>query len=357
MKKIIVVLFISALLLILGLAVKPAVCGPTVVEVDPSLIEYNADATGQQFTVAVKIVDVTNLYGFDIKFRWNTTFLDYVSHSVRVPNDTYPDGVLWNPVISVMNEVNTTAGTYWIVYTSRWPAPSFNGTGTVFTMTFSVIRHPVQPEPDANITLELYSTDLSAPDAQPIPHTTQNGTVMLYALSVRHDIAVTNVKSLKTIVSQGFTCNVTVAVTNQGDITETFNVTAYANATAIATSINITLLSGNPTNITFTWNTTGFAYGNYTVSGYAWPVPGETNISNNNVTDGLVLVALAGDITGPNGWPDGKVDIRDVSYAAKRFGTDPSKPLWDPNVDINNDGKIDIKDISTIAKRFGQHYP
>jgi len=30
---------------------------------------------------------------------------------------------------------------------------------------------------------------------------------------------------------------------------------------------------------------------------------------------------LPGDITGPNGVPNGKVDIRDVSYVAKRFGT------------------------------------
>jgi len=170
-------------MLFLGLAVaaNPVVGGATVVKVDPPLIEYRANATGQQFNVAIKIVDVTNLYGFDIKFRWNTTFLDYVSHSVRVPKNTYPDGVLWNPILFQKDEVNTTAGTYLIAYASGWPAPSFNGTGTVFNMTFRVKYHPLQQT--ANITLELYSTDLSNNAAEPISHTRQHGTVILYALS------------------------------------------------------------------------------------------------------------------------------------------------------------------------------
>ncbi len=66
-------------------------------------------------------------------------------------------------------------------------------------------------------------------------------------------------------------------------------------------------------------------------------------------------MSLPGDITGPNGWPDGKVDMRDMTYLAKHFGTDPSKPLWDPNADINGDGRIDMRDIGIAAKRFGQH--
>jgi len=156
--------------------------GATVVKVDPPLIEYNTNATGQQFTIAVKIADVTNLYGFDIKLGWNTTFLEHVSHSVRVPKDTYPDGVLWNPIIPpIEDEVNASAGTYWVAYASRWPAPSFNGSGTAFTITFKVKYHPAQYT--ANITLELYSTDLAFPDASPIPHTRENGAVILYALA------------------------------------------------------------------------------------------------------------------------------------------------------------------------------
>lgn len=63
---------------------------------------------------------------------------------------------------------------------------------------------------------------------------------------------------------------------------------------------------------------------------------------------------------GQDFWPDDTVDMRDVSYVAKRFGAEPPKQvrlLWDPNADINGDGKIDMKDTSICAKHFGEHYP
>jgi hypothetical protein len=183
MNKILAMLLVSMLFASLGVAINPVASGSTIVKVDPSLIEYYEDATGQQFTVAIEIVDVINLYGFDLNFRWNTTYLDYVSHSIHVPKDTYSDGILWNPIIPIKDEVNASAGTYWIAYTSRWPAPSFNGSGTVFTMTFKVKYHPVQPEPTANITLELYSSDLADKGGRLMPHARQNGTVILQALS------------------------------------------------------------------------------------------------------------------------------------------------------------------------------
>ena len=100
----------------------------------------------------------------------------------------------------------------------------------------------------------------------------------------------------------------------------------------------------------FTWNTTGLSYGNYTLSARTLPFPVTT--SNNCV----ILVTIPGDLTGPNGIPNGKVDMRDVAYVARRFGTTPSSALWDPNADIDDDGKIDMKDIAIVAGNFGQYY-
>ena len=56
----------------------------------------------------------------------------------------------------------------------------------------------------------------------------------------------------------------------------------------------------------------------------------------------------------------GLLDIRDISYIAKRFGTTPASPNWDPIADVTGptpmvpDGKVDIKDISLAAKNFGK---
>ena len=180
-----------------------------------------------------------------------------------------------------------------------------------------------------------------------------------------HDVAVTNVTSSKTVVGQGFSAGINVTVVNQGDYPEAFNATAFANATIIG-SENVTLPAGNSTIVTFTWNTTGFAYGNYTVSAYAWPVPTETDTANNNCTGGWVYVSIIGDITGgtPNLLdfvPDGKVDMKDIGVVARFFGQ--NVPPAPSNCDITGptlgvpDGIIDMRDIGLAARHFGDHYP
>jgi hypothetical protein len=50
---------------------------------------------------------------------------------------------------------------------------------------------------------------------------------------------------------------------------------------------------------------------------------------------------------------DGKDDMKDVSKAAKAFGSSFGHPRWDWAADWNRDGKVDMKDISAIAKKFG----
>jgi hypothetical protein len=166
-----------------------------------------------------------------------------------------------------------------------------------------------------------------------------------------HDVAVTNVTASKTVVGQGYGVNVTVTAADLGDYPETFNITVYANTTVIA-SQNVTLSSGNSTDITFTWNTTSFAYGNYTIGAYAWPVSGETNMANNNFTGGNVTVTIPGDING-----DGTVDIYDAILLSGAFNSQPGSTNWNPNADINGDGTVDIYDAIIQSAYFNQRYP
>jgi peptide/nickel transport system substrate-binding protein len=168
-----------------------------------------------------------------------------------------------------------------------------------------------------------------------------------------HDIGVTNFVTLKTVVGQGFCLCIEVKILNYGMYTETFNVTAYANTTVIATQ-TITLANRNSTTITFTWNTTGFAKGNYTIRAYAWPVLDETDTENNNLVDGLIKVTVIGDING-----DFKVDIKDLVLVIKHYGSYPGHPIkpWNPNADVNCDNKVDIKDLVLLIKHYGEHYP
>jgi hypothetical protein len=249
-----------------------------------------------------------------------------------------------------------------------------------------------------------------------------------------HDIATTDVALSKTVVGQGYTMYIMVTVENQGDFTETFNVTAYYNQTAImieqwpdgansqifwsmgdvnrdgyidnwdvyettqafntrpgnprwnpdfdinsdgivnmkdiSTCIQnfgkdiwtflglpklienqriVTLPSGNSSIITFRWNTTGVVEGNYTISAYAWPVPGETDMVDNTSIDGVIYVGIPGDING-----DGIVDIYDAIKLAGAINSKLYDPIWNANADINSDANVDIYDAIILAGNYGK---
>jgi len=168
-----------------------------------------------------------------------------------------------------------------------------------------------------------------------------------------HDLAVTDVSSSKTVVGQRLTLNVSVCVGNQGDFVETFNVTADANTTIIGTFENVTLASGDAETLIFTWNTTGFAKGNYTINAYAWPVPGETDTTDNTiVAEKRVCVSIPGDVD-----CDFHVDLYDAVKLLKIYGAKKGQPEYDPNCDIDGDAIIYLYDAVILLTNYGRKDP
>ena len=163
-------------------------------------------------------------------------------------------------------------------------------------------------------------------------------------------MAVTDIKSSKTVIGQGYKGNITVTAENHGGFTETFDVTAYANTTIIASQA-VTLTSGNFTTITFTWNTTGFAYGNYSISTVADIVLGETDTEDNNFTDGWVFVSIPGDING-----DQYVNAKDAVLLGTAFSANQGQFSFNPNADINDDQWCNAKDAVTLGTHFNEHW-
>ena len=194
-----------------------------------------------------------------------------------------------------------------------------------------------------------HSIMIKVNDAQAIPEADFSNNQAQTSMTVLvDDVAIANVTYAKNVVVQGFSFNVSVTVANDGDFTETFNVTVYANATIIA-SQNVTLSTGDSTTVTFTCNTTGLAKGNYTISAYATPVQGETDTADNMFSDGWVFISIPGDINADN-----TVNIIDIVRVALAFGAVPANPNWDPNADINGDEVINIVDIVIVALHFGE---
>jgi hypothetical protein len=166
-----------------------------------------------------------------------------------------------------------------------------------------------------------------------------------------HTVSIANVTTFKkTVVGQGYPINVTVTAENLS--TETSNVAVNATTTTIGTQTLNDKLNGAPTTLTFVWNTSGCSYGNYTISACAWPVPGETNPTDNAFVDGSVLVTVPGDLNG-----DLKVTLQDLVILALAYRSKPGDANWNPNSDIDNNGVVGLSDLVILAVHYGQHHP
>jgi len=143
------------------------------VYVDP---ENVTKSVGETFAIDIVVADVADLYGVDIQFRWDPTILEYVSHTAKIPVEDYLDGILHEPGMFVTNIVDPVAGTYSVAYACMDPAPVFDGTGIIFSMTFNVTKTggcalEFPKDPRTGVPL----TELSGVTGWPMTHTCQDG--------------------------------------------------------------------------------------------------------------------------------------------------------------------------------------
>ena len=352
MNKTHILVYLLLCLSILSLPVCTVWSSPeTAVAVDPPTSIVSVPLT---FSINVNITNVINLTSWQLDLYYRRLVLNCTS-AVEGPFLQTGGGTYFSATIT--NNYNSTHG-HLLAYCTLLGMTLVNGGGVILTVTFKAVGAGISSLSLANTKLG----DEKIPP-QPIPHVDYGGTVT--ANGTAHDVEVRDVMSYKNVIGLGHCSNVTVTVADPGGYGETFNVTVYVNATVIAKIVNITLFSAQLIVQDILWNTTGFAYGKYTLKAVADTVPNETNTDNNNFTDGLIWVAGLGDLTGGTNnaldfVPDGKVDIVDVAVVAKFFGQ--KVPPAPGNVDAGGstfgepDGHIDITDVATVAKQFGKHY-
>jgi len=109
-----------------------------------------------------------------------------------------------------------------------------------------------------------------------------------------HDVAVIAVRPATDKVYEGEVLNIYVIVASKGNYTETFNVTAYSDSTLIGMQTVQNLTYGRTRELTYAWDTKGVINKTYIIKAIASMVEGETNLANNNLTDGTVTVYLLG---------------------------------------------------------------
>lgn len=117
----------------------------TVIKVSP---ENGSAIIGSNFTVYVEILNVKDLFGLDVQLSWDSSKLHCVHHEKMIPIESHAGGILHSPTVSVKDDVDESAGMdgseagamYWLAEASALPASPFSGNGSLFTMTFQVLK-------------------------------------------------------------------------------------------------------------------------------------------------------------------------------------------------------------------------
>lgn len=172
---------------------------------------------------------------------------------------------------------------------------------------------------------------------------------------VNHDRAILDVSPLRSSIAQGYVLKIQVTVKNEGTYTDTFDVTLKYDSAVIETRRVTDLGSNESKTLVFQWSVNNVPFGTYTISASIVPAPYEKDLADNTRSGGSVRVKLPGDVDG-----DSDVDIADLSWIARAFGTDSSWPegtdwdQWNPDADINNDNKVDVVDLYIAATNYGR---
>lgn len=332
----------------------------TVVFVDP---KDNNVKLGQNFTVSIRIQEVTGLLGFDFQLSYEPSILKLLD---------VQEGPFLKSVGPTMMINLTTNGNIWLAvatYSFQGIVTSANGSGILATATFKAIS-------PGGSSLNLYSNDPYRPDeiklaADPppdsvvhIPNQAIDGLVIVSSdpadpppppdPPANTTVLVATVSSPKTIVGEGYSIPLNVTVTNQGSQEVIFYVACFANDTQIG-KLALRLSSGTSTVASFLWNTTAFPHGTYSMTAEAWPITQQIGLQTsqqaNAVTDSAVddwiIVTVPGDTDG-----DFTVGISDAILLSSAFNSRPNILRWNSNTDINGDSVVDIFDATILANNY-----
>ncbi|HKZ94116.1 MAG TPA: CARDB domain-containing protein [Candidatus Bathyarchaeia archaeon] len=170
----------------------------------------------------------------------------------------------------------------------------------------------------------------------------------------RHDVAVINCASTKTVVGQGYSALINVTVENQGNRLEMVNVTVYANTTVVDALSSLQIITpGGIQVLSFTWTAIEgeFPKGNYALSAETVipPPTVDADPTDNLLANGLITVSLPGDLSS-----NGRVDVFDLYRLGRAFASTYASSNWNADCDIDSNGTVDSADLSITNENYGK---
>jgi hypothetical protein len=320
--------------------------------------EYNLTATASSVPGQGDLSDLT------ISLQVYVGIRDLAITSVTPSVTTAPVGMPINFSVTVQNKGQATETCNVSLNYVNYTTPIAIGTDSIplnsgayktIAFTWNTTRVVI-----GNYTITAY--------VQPLPfetNTTNNKLTCTVDVVDDPDIALTNVTQRIADYAGGYITPIQVTVKNLGPLTETFNVTAYANKTIIIQTLPVTVASGKSATVTLSWNTSGLALGHYTISADAQPLPYQTDTKYDDFNSSMpILMTIAGDLGG--GVPpkflncDGVVDGKDLALFLQCYhGTAPAQYMYlgdlgggVPPTFFKRDGVVDGKDLALFLQCY-----
>jgi PKD repeat protein len=310
-----------------GVEMVQAAATPAVRVEDSLHARLKSVAPPNTFKMYVRVTDITSqksLYGWEFWLTFNASILQING----VARGTFLEGAgqtLWqnNMVAPVIDNVNglLTAGD--ALVGPPYPLVGAVGSGYLAEITFQV-------KTEGASLLHLDDTELDSiilPDTvDPItPHDRFDGYFEYPAK--KHDIAVTQVTASPNSTAIGDLISIEATVKNEGNVTESFKVTAYYDSTAVETQTFFDLAPLAERTFHFTWNTAGADAGTYTI--WAKVVPVDRNYPD-VILDFLEAMADRLDNTRYDG------DVTLLSPPEASFIHSPTEPITGKTVTFNS---------------------
>jgi hypothetical protein len=367
---------------------------PTTLYIDPSPVTKGPGDFGTPFTVSVKIQDVSDLFGFDMKITWDNTVITFSSLDNTSLSTVF--GSYFEPLTP---PYQSGAGYVRFAAVKTGSPPGFTGSGTLFTLTFIVARTGNFPY-STLIQFDAPSVKLSDSNANSISATLTSGQYSMSATVPDIDFTLVNPHPAKpyeygkyfevqvyvshitsTIVGFDLKVDYTsellsfygvhdwdvlgtgttdTSVTGVVHITLSSSLTPYTGDRGLLFTLTFKVTFDD--RIGHIWRSTSPHTLAATVSldtsyGDLSFTEGTLNINGSSPTPvtppppvNLTINLIQGDVN-----CDGSVDIYDLRAVAAYY--DQSVPPAPAKYDLKTDGTMDIFDLVEVASNFNYNIP
>jgi hypothetical protein len=342
--------------------------GTTKLYISPSLVHKERGEVDSVFEVAVKIEEITDLYGFDLKISWDNTLLSF-NHVDYDTSGTSPLKFMWGPTAgqNYSAAVHDAGANYYrlVAFSLR---NGFTGSHTILILGFKVLDPQTNSKKQTTLHFEAAFDKLSDSNAQAITHTTTDGAYEIWGGAPTLDLthAAGHSRTCRKINEEFIvTVSISDAVNLAGCDFEIDFDTSMINGVSYTIDWGTGSITFDETGGKVTGTLTGSGTGSFTLATIRfksdpsfqrfWKDPSTGQSSNLFPSaTGIYFQSITLHYT----------SLPDITYTKGGggggriyVGPDFAYTYAPIRGDLNNDGKVDITDLTSIAGVFDTTNP